>query len=297
MQELKFTFLIATRNRREALAQCLSSIEAQGYANREIVVVDDGSDDGTQDLLAERFPDVLVIRNPERRGIGVSLGRASELATGDIWVNLDDDAYLAEDNAVAEAARLFAEYPDFDVACFRCEAPDGTIRHREIPIRGKRMPPAGSQIAYFLGGAVAFRADALRDIGGYPSDIMYGSWENSVAFRLFLAGHRIVWAPSVRVVHLAIPSPHNTAEREANYIRTEVRLSGRYLPFPYAHAHALAWIGLYGMLATFRGHLRPVMRTLWQGIGEWGTLRKDRSARLSLEQTHRLSALGGRTWY
>ena len=297
MEELKFTFLVATRNRREALKECLSSIEAQSYSNREIVVVDDGSEDGTQELLNECFPNVVSVRNPQRRGIGLSLSRGAELATGDILVDLDDDAFLPEDSALAEMARLFAENPDFDVICFRCVAPDGSVRHREIPSRTKKMPPGGSQIAYFLGGAVAFRGSALRDVGGYPEDIQYGSWENSVAFRLFKAGHKIMWGPSVCVVHRAIPSPYNTHEREANYIRSEVHLAGRYLPFPYAHVHALLWIVLYGMLAILRGHPGPALRTVWTGVREWGTLRKDKDERLSLAETHRLSALGGRTWY
>jgi GT2 family glycosyltransferase len=297
MEGPKLTFLVATRNRQEALVHCLGTIESQTYTNREMVVVDDGSEDGTRDSVAERFPDATYLRNDERRGIGISLTRGADAATGDIWINLDDDCYLATDDAAAHIVQYFAENPEFAVACFRCEAPDGSVRHREIPIRGKVMPPAGSQIAYFLGGAVAFRADALRSIGGYPTDITYGSWENSVAYRLFKAGHHIMWAPGVRVVHLAIPSPYNTTEREANYIRTEVNLACRFLPFPYAQVHALLWVGFYTVLATFRGHPVSALRAVWKATCEWVTLRKDKTDRLTFAQTHRLSALGGRTWY
>jgi GT2 family glycosyltransferase len=297
MEGPKLTFLVSTRNRKDALARCLESIEAQTYRNREIVVVDDGSEDDSATMIAERFPDVKLLRNAERRGIGVSLCKASEIATGEYWVNLDDDAYLAENTAAAEMVRLLGEHPEFDAACFRCEAPDGSVRYREIPHRKKRMPPAGSQIAYFLGGAVVFRADALRDIGSYPTDIKYGSWENSVAFRLFKSGHRIMWAPSVRVVHLAIPSPHNTLEREANYIRTEIDLSRRFLPFPHAQVHALLWVLLYGFLATVRGHPHRAISAAWQGAREWSALRRYKDERLTPKQTRELSRLGGRTWY
>lgn len=298
MEGPKLTFLVATRNRRDALTRCLSTIESQTYPNRETVVIDDGSEDGTSDAVAERFPDVKLLRNEERRGIGVSLTRGTEIATGDIWINVDDDAYLADAEGTAtEIVRSFVENPEFDVVCFHCEAPDGSVRHREIPIRGKRMPPAGSQIAYFLGGAVAFRASALRDVGGYPLDIKYGSWENSVAFRLFKADHRIMWAPDVRVVHLAIPSPYNTTEREANYIRTEVHLARRFLPFPYAQVHALLWVALYSLLATVRGHPLRAVRAVWHEASEWVRLRSEESERLTFAETRRLSRLGGRTWY
>lgn len=297
MEGPKLTFLVASRNRRDALAHCLETIEAQTYANREIVVVDDGSDDGTAQMLAERFPSVILVRNEERQGIGSSLIHGAQSATGDIWINLDDDAYLADTSDADEIVRLFDQYPDFDVLCFHCQAPDGSIRHREIPSRWKSLPDEPKRIAYFLGGAVAFRADALRHIGGYPADIKYGSWENSVSFRLFKAGYKILWAPQVRVVHLAIPSPYNTDQREANYIRTELRLSARFLAFPYAQVHAILWIVLYGFLALIRGHLGPTLSVIWHGVLEWPTLRRESDERLTFAETHRLSALGGRTWY
>lgn len=297
MVGLRLSFLISTQNRRDALAHCLDTIGSQTYSDIEVVVVDDGSADGTHEMVAERFPNVVLLRNDKPQGIGVSLRRASETATGQVWINVDDDCYLSDDTTAEKIAAEIASAPDFEVFCFRCVTPEGKVRHREIPSRSKRLPDTPTQIAYFLGGAVAFRADVLRACGGYPTDIKYGSWENAVAFRLFRAGHRIRWTPAVTIVHVAIPSPHNTASREANYIRTELNLAARYLAAPYAQAHAVLWIALYGLLATVRGRLGPAVSAIRHGASEWSGLRKDTSERLTFEQTRRLSALGGRTWY
>lgn len=297
MPELKLSFIIVTRNRVRSLMRLLDSIEAQHYAFRETIVVDDSSGDGTADAVKARYPHIRCISQPERRGIGAGLTRGSLEAAGEVWIELDDDAWLPDPGSADEVARRFADSSDIDVLCFRVEAPDGSVRRREIPHRDKRMPAIDTPIGYFLGGAVAFRASSLRAAGGYPTDIAFASWENDVAFRMFKAGFRTVFAPGIRVVHEAIPSPYNTLEREANYARSEIRLAARYLPAPYAQVHAGLWIALSLAQAAARGHLRHTLRAVREALSDWGMLRADTHDRLTLGQTRRLGALSGRTWY
>jgi len=98
-------------------------------------------------------------------------------------------------------------------------------------------------------------------------------------------------------VHLAIPSPQNTGDRESGYVEVRMRLAARYLPAPYAHVHSAIWI-VYGLLAAARKrHLGETWRTVVSSLGDWGKNRADASRRLSLADTRRLSALSGRTWW
>lgn len=297
MGDPKLTFLIGTRNRRDSLSRCLRSIESQEYAAVEIVVVDDGSEDGTAQMLAEKFPRVTCVRRPGQEGIGAALAEGSRVASGDVLVNLDDDCELTSPGTARLITATLAEHPEIDVLCFRVEAPDGSVRHREIPLRSKRMPQVDTEIAYFLGGAVAFRASALATAGGYPVDFRYGSWENDVSFRLARAGSRILFVPGIRVVHHAIPSPDNTGSREANYARNELRLAATYLPFPYAQVHGALWVAQSLAQAVKNGRARRAMTGIHEGLAEWGSRRRDHSRRLSAAQTRRLSRLSGRTWY
>jgi GT2 family glycosyltransferase len=297
MPDLKLSFVIVTRNRVESLMRLLDSIEGQTYACRETIVIDDASGDGTAEAVKARYPHVRCLSQPQRRGVGAGLDRGSGQATGEVWIELDDDAWLASYDAAGEIARRFEDSPDLDVLCFKVEAPDGSVRRREIPRRDKRLPAVEAPIGYFLGGAVAFRASSLRAVGGYPVGIAFASWENDVAFRMFKAGFHTVFAPGIRVVHEAIPSPYNTAEREANYVRNEIRLAARYLPAPYAHVHAALWISLSLAQAARTGHLGATFGAVREGTGGWGMLRADARDRLTLHETRRLSALSGRTWY
>jgi GT2 family glycosyltransferase len=294
---IDLSFIVATRDRREPLMRCLASIEAQRYPSMEIIVADDASSDGTGDAVRSRFPGVRYVRLDEHTGIGRALDAGSREASGDVWINLDDDCLLVSPDAAGLIARRFVGSPELAALCFRVEAPDGSIRRREIPRRDKRLPSTETELAYFLGGAVAYRASDLKSAGGYATDIGYASEDLDAAFRLFRAGYRMLFTPEVRVVHLAIPSPENTREREANYARSRIRIAARYLPPPYAEVHALLWTVRCLALAATRGHLAATWSAVMAAVGDWPELRADGSRRLSTAQTRRMSRLSGRTWY
>lgn len=260
-------------------------------------MADDASSDDTGDAIRARFPGVGYVRLEEHGGIGEALEAGSHAASGDVWINLDDDAFLVSSDAAQRIARHFEDSPDLSALCFRVEAPDGQIRRREIPRRDKRLPLVETELAYFLGGAVAYRASQLKAVGGYPADIGYASEDLDTAFRLFRAGYLMLFAPDIRVVHLAIPSPENTQDREANYARSRIRIAARYLPMPYALVHAALWTVRSLVLATATGHLRATSGAVMAVFREWSALRADTSQRLSPAETRRMSRLSGRTWY
>ncbi|HEY3317549.1 MAG TPA: glycosyltransferase [Coriobacteriia bacterium] len=294
---MKLTFLIATRNRREALLRCLRSIERSVDGERQIVVVDDASEDGTAEAVRVESPSAVLLRNDRRAGVGAAHALGFEEATGEVVVCLDDDAYLVSDEPEARIRERFAAAPELGALCFRVEALDGSVRRREIPLRSKRLPDRDAELGYFLGGAVAYRAAALKDAGGFAAHIGYGSVELDLAFRLFARGWSTLFTPSVRVVHEAIPSPHNTTEREANYVRSHIEMAARYLPAPYAPVHALLWCGELFAEAAGKGHLGRTVAAAWGAMRRWPTLRAERGYRLSRTQAARLTRLSGRTWY
>ena len=292
----RLSFIIPTIDRREYLLGCLRSIATQEYADIEVVIVDDNSTDGTQDAVMSEFPDTIYIRNPRKVGVGPALTQGADRASGDILVNLDDDGYLGDPDAAEKIVSYFDSMPKVGAVTFRVEAPDGSIRHREIPFRHKRMPDTDTEVGLFLGGAVAFRRSALMDVGGYP-DVEYYAWEQDVAVRLLKGGWTILFTPGVRFVHLAIPSPQNTGDRESGYVRIRTKLAARYLPAPYAQVHVSIWIVYSLIQAAKKGHLRDTARTIRESLAEWPKNRSDASRRLTLAETRRLSALSGRTWY
>ena len=91
---LQISVIIPTFNRREALGRALSSIESQTVAVHETIVVDDGSNDGTAAMVAERFPKIKIIRQ-ENQGVSAARNTGIQAATGE-WIALldSDDEWL-----------------------------------------------------------------------------------------------------------------------------------------------------------------------------------------------------------
>ncbi|MBL91677.1 MAG: glycosyl transferase [Myxococcales bacterium] len=88
--------IIPTFNRREALGRALSSIQSQTVAVHETIVVDDGSNDGTAAMVAERFPKIKIIVQ-ENQGVSAARNTGIQAATGE-WIALldSDDEWLPQ---------------------------------------------------------------------------------------------------------------------------------------------------------------------------------------------------------
>ena len=107
---MKVSVLIPTYNRRQYVVDAIESVIAQDYADMEIIVVDDGSTDGTEEALAPYLSLIRVIRT---RNQGPALARnvGMEAARGDYVAFLDsDDLYYPF--KVRLQAQLLDEYPD-----------------------------------------------------------------------------------------------------------------------------------------------------------------------------------------
>ena len=186
---VEVTVALITRNRREEIPRALRSVFAQDGAGREgfleVVVVDDGSTDGTGEMIAEQFPDVRLRRLESPVLVAPARNHAMTLARGRIVLCLDDDAWFPSPRTIVQTVR------DFD---------DPRIAVVAIPFndlkRGELIPrhtsPAGQETwvaPTFIGAAYAVRADAFREVGSYrPQLPMFGE-ESDLSLRLLDAGY------------------------------------------------------------------------------------------------------------
>ena len=87
-------------NQKEDTLRCLESLHTITYPSARILVVDNGSDDGTGQAIAERFPDVVVLRNQENAGVSGGRNRAIDYAVGCFdfayMLFLDNDTVVTE---------------------------------------------------------------------------------------------------------------------------------------------------------------------------------------------------------
>lgn len=112
------TVIIPTYNRREWIGVCLDSVKAQTYQNIETLVIDDGSTDGTAELLRSdpRYSFARLHVQTKNGGASVARNTGIEMAQGELIVFIDsDDALLP--NHVETAVRVFQNHPNNGLFC------------------------------------------------------------------------------------------------------------------------------------------------------------------------------------
>jgi len=202
---------IPTYEGRERLGRTLRSLEAQSRPV-DIVVVDNGSADGTVELLREEFPEVALLELGRNLGFGPALNRAIEAHPGDPAILLNNDVE-AEPRFVESLLDAATEGAECVAGVLVQEAAPGLIDsagvvadrtlmgfdylHGEpLEAAAKAPDPLGP-----TGGAALYRLDAFRAAGGFDERIFLYYEDLDLALRLRSAGARCRLAAGARAIH------------------------------------------------------------------------------------------------
>lgn len=163
---MKFSVIIPAYNAEEYIAKAIESCLCQTCLPHEIIVVDDGSTDGTAKLAESFPPPVRLVRLPQNMGLPSARNRGVEVASGDWLVFLDaDDWFLPEKLECQRRCALEHEHAVLIYTGFLVSL-DG------VETLGRFNPPTvlESMLRYrcaFHVGTVALRRDAFDSVGGF----------------------------------------------------------------------------------------------------------------------------------
>ena len=177
------SIIIPTFNRKLYVADAIDSCLAQTYRNCEIIVVDDGSSDGTGHSLKERYGQRIRYIYQENQGPGIARNRGIAAAKGLFIHFLDaDDQLHVEKLAIGLAA--FRQRPDISVIYthYQQVASDGVTPVETGTFEGytddvycELLRQTGCRI---LTSTSMFRSEALRAVGGFADDVEFRSAED-----------------------------------------------------------------------------------------------------------------------
>ena len=177
------SIIIPTYNRKHFVADAIDSCLAQTYENLEIIVVDDGSVDGTEGFLRERYGDRIRYFYQENQGPGIARNRGIAAATGEYIQFLDADDQLHEEK-IEICLEVFRQKADISVVYthYQQVASDGVtmvetapFEHFSDDIFCELLRLTGCHI---LISSSMYRTAALRDIGGFVHDVEFRSAED-----------------------------------------------------------------------------------------------------------------------
>lgn len=170
--------VIPTKNRKDILRQVLYSIRRQTML-AEIICVDDGSTDGTSEMLGAEFPEVKVLRQQVSRGPAAARNAGAMVATGDFLLTLDDDCVLAETDRLERGLLLF-DAPEIGGVTL----PFVNVR-ADREIRTAAPNPDGTFVTTdYYAGMVILRRDIFLEVGGYREPFFIHHEEADLAIRL-----------------------------------------------------------------------------------------------------------------
>ena len=96
MSNPKVSIIIPHWNGIEILSECLDSLTQTEYSNKEIIVVDNASTDGSSDWVNINYPSVKLIENDQNYGYAGGCNRGANAATGDYLTFLNNDTIKLE---------------------------------------------------------------------------------------------------------------------------------------------------------------------------------------------------------
>jgi len=297
MPDKRVSIIIVNWRTPRLLAACLDSLSLdRGHAQFEFIVVDNHSDDGSIEILAQQYPFVQVIANSENVGFSKACNQAIPLAQGKYVLLLNPDTVVAQ-GAVSALADFMEADNDCGATGPKVLNPDGTLqlacrrsfpdpvaaffritylsrlfpRHRLLARYNLTYadPEATLEVDALSGSCMMVRREVVDVVGLLDEDIFMFGEDIDWCWRIKQAGWKICYFPSAVVYHY-----HGAASR-LRPVGTTINLHKGMEVFYRKHMapkywpvfNALVYTAIWCRAAVFvvlriLGNLRPVKTEL-----------------------------------
>ena len=292
------TYIVITMNRRDAVVRCLTELRKQQlYSSQEVILVDNGSSDGTPDVIEATFKEVKVIRAGENLGVAGARNLGFRQARGEFLIFIDDDAEFSNEQATKRTLEIFQESPEVAVVGFAIlTARTGLPERAAIARVDKKMPKQRTEAAYFCGCGFAMRRTMIPAQGPFWDELIYSCEELDASYGLMAADRKIIFAPDISVLHWKDPRGRPSGQFIYFNARNRLFIALRWLPLPAVITTLTIWWLYLLALAIGRGHLMFLIRGVVDGLKQVRQLWRRRTP-LSIQTLSRLQELSGRVWF
>lgn len=259
--------LICTYNGARTLGETCAAVTKLDYPHVEVVIVDDGSTDGSAAIVRRHGFRVI---STENCGLSSARNTALAAASGEIVVFIDDDA-MPDPHWLAYLVDTFARTDFVAVGGPNLPVPgDGAVADAVAAAPGNPIHVlVGDREAEHIPGCnSAFRTQALREVGGFDPRFRTAGDDVDVCWRLQDRGWRIGYSPAAVVWHHRRPTVREYLRQQRGYGRAEAQLERKW-PARHSAGGHVTWAGrVYGVAAP-RHATGPLRWRIYHGV--WGT--------------------------
>jgi GT2 family glycosyltransferase len=209
------TVVIPSWNGAHHLPACLESLQRQTYPQVEVIVADNGSTDGSLDLLARDYPKVRVLALGQNLGFTGACNAGMQAARGDLVILLNNDTE-ADPRWLEEVVAAFQRHPEAGIVASKMllfdqrdtfhtagdfYRMDGVPGNRGVWQKDTGQYDTEEYVFSACGGSAAYRKAMLEEVGLLDEDFFYSCEDLDLAWRAQLAGWRCIYAPRAIVYH------------------------------------------------------------------------------------------------
>jgi GT2 family glycosyltransferase len=268
------TVVVVTWQGAHLLPDCLESLRRQTVPHT-VLVVDNGSTDGTENLLAARFPEVTVVQTGANLGFAGGAQTGIEAARTPLVALLNNDA-VADPGWLAALVRHLESEPGCAAVTSRILLQGGDPPRlnntgvvlleddygadRDLRADAGTRPEPGPVFG-FSGGAALLRRSAVEAVGGFARPFFLYYEDTDLSWRLRLAGWEIRYEPDAVVHHAHSATVDQSSDRFAFYNeRNRLLMLSRCAPAVRAIRAPLRFVLTTASLTVSRWRGRPVPR-------------------------------------
>ena len=276
------SIVIVNWNGLHLLDDCLRSLRAQTFRSFEVVLVDNGSSDGSAEWVAEHFPEVRLLALPENEGFCGGNNAGIRVARGEFVALLNNDteaepdwleqlhAYMMSDPqcAVCDSKVLYFDRRDTIWSAGGSYGRSGAAGFRSQGELDDGRFERPVEVVIAVACAALYRRAVFEEIGMLDEYLFAGYEDVDWALRARLRGYRVMNVPSARVYHKVsathkVNSPLYVFRGQRNVTAVYLKnmpnpLLLRYLPY-----HLLYIVGS-GVYFLRIGRIGPFLRAKWR---------------------------------
>jgi GT2 family glycosyltransferase len=239
---MKVTVAVPCYNGMSYVGHTLESLLVQSRLADEILVIDDGSTDGSAEII-RHYP-VRLVQHEQNKGLAAARNTAIAAVTGDILAFVDVDAFADPDWLKV----LLNGYNDPQVGGVGGQGVESNIHsladHWRQAHASQSHGHVPKDVEFLYGLCMSFRLSALRQVGGFNVTFRTNGEDMDIGLRLNAAGFRLRYLPDAQVYHQRI-------DDEASLKHT--------MEAWYAAAYHARWINHHHPWRLFAGTLRRIV--------------------------------------
>ena len=289
---MRVSIVVPTLDGGDMLLRSLEHVDADD-TSIELVIVDNGSTDGSVVRAVERFPHANVIRFERNMGFAPACNRGAQAAHGEYILFLNNDAFLAPDDLAAllqaadgDPSAAIWQPVNYDTDGAVDSAGDlfnwtGVFLHSTDVPRAPVVPIFATK-----GPALLVRTKDFRDLGGFHDDYFAYFEESDLCWRARMAGREVRLVTTAKVEHIGGQTTARILSAEdirylafRNRFRTILANGSVPTVAIMAPLHVLACLG-FALVYAATGRVRSassVLKALWWAVGNADVWRRQRA--------------------